>query len=207
MPSKFRIRRIFKPLVMLLAKALNKIGVTPNLATIIMLCFAILSFIFLSFFQNLLIFSIFVLLTGIMDGCDGAIARLTNKSSKFGGFFDSVMDRISEFFIFLALLIYEWNHFLWNFLDMKLIILLSFISSIMISYFRTRAENLYKDKSVKIDFDLGLMARSERLFYIFITSIISFFYGFFNEFLFIFMCLLLCTLVFRFLKINNKLKT
>ncbi|GAH16536.1 unnamed protein product, partial [marine sediment metagenome] len=51
-------------------------------------------------------------ITGIMDGCDGAIARLTNNSTKFGGFFDSFMDRFSEFFIFLGLLIFSKDKFL-----------------------------------------------------------------------------------------------
>jgi phosphatidylglycerophosphate synthase len=206
MPSKFRIRYIFKPIITSMAKILSKIGVTPNIATIIMLAFAIISFIILVFFQNLILFSFCVFLTGIMDGCDGAIARLTNNSTKFGGFFDSMMDRISEFFIFLALLIYCWTQSLWNFLDMKLIILLSFLTSIMISYLRTRAENFVNGDFSKRDFDVGLMARSERLFYIFISAIISFFFGFFNELLFIFMFLLIGTAIFRFTRINTQLK-
>ena len=120
MPSKFRLRYLFKPLIHLIAKGLIRIKVSPNLATIIMLCFSLLSFISLVPFQNLLCFSIFVFITGIMDGCDGAISRLTNKSSRFGGFFDSFMDRISEFFIFLGLFIYIKDQFLWNLFEMKL---------------------------------------------------------------------------------------
>jgi len=71
----------------------------------------------------------------------------------------------------------------------------------MISYTRSRAENFYKG-----DFDVGLMARSERLFYLMITSLIAFFYGFFNEFLFIFMWLVIGTAVFRFVKISKQIK-
>ncbi|MFX1340281.1 MAG: CDP-alcohol phosphatidyltransferase family protein [Promethearchaeota archaeon] len=207
MPSKLRLRYIFRPLVNLIAKVLSKIGITPNLATILMLFSAILSFIALVFFFNLLIFGIFVFITGIMDGCDGAIARLTNKSSAFGGFFDSVMDRISEFVIFLALLIFSWNEFLWNLIDMKLIIFITFLATLMTSYVRARAENFFKGEFNKREFDLGLMARSERLFYIFITSIIAFcINAFYNEFLFLFMCLVLGTAFFRFFKINNIIK-
>ena len=201
MPSKLRVRYIFRPLVNLIAKGLSKIGVTPNVATILMLIFAILSSISLIIFNNLLYFAIFILITGIMDGVDGAIARLTNKSTKFGGFFDSIMDRFSEFIIFLGLFIFCWDQILWNLIDMKLIIFISFLATIMISYIRSRAENFYKG-----DFDIGLMARSERLFYLMITSLIAFFYGFFNEFLFIFMWLVIGTAVFRFLKISNQIK-
>ncbi|MCW4032330.1 MAG: CDP-alcohol phosphatidyltransferase family protein, partial [Candidatus Bathyarchaeota archaeon] len=160
MPSIFRIRYIFNPLIRWLAKGLIKIRITPNLATIIMLCFSFFCFISLVVFQNLFSFSILVFLTGIWDGLDGQIARLTNKATKFGGFFDSFMDRISEFFIFLGLLIFFRNQFLWNVIDLKIIIFISFLSSIMISYSRARAEVFFKG-----DFDIGLMARSERLFY------------------------------------------
>ena len=201
MPSRYRLRYLFKPFIVVLAKGLSKIGITPNLATILMASCAILSLVWIVVFQNLLLFSIFVFITGIMDGIDGAIARLTNKSSKFGGFFDSVMDRISEFFIFLGLFIFNWNSYLWNFIDMRLIIFISYLISFMISYCRARAEVF-----IKGDFDIGLMARSERLFYIFITMLIAYFYGFTAEFLFVFMLLVMCTYFYRAKKISNQIK-
>jgi len=201
MPSVFRVRKIFRWLVNLIAKGLIKIRVTPNLATIIMLLFSILSSISLAIFRNLFYFSIFVFITGIMDGCDGAIARLTNSSTKFGGFFDSFMDRCSEFFIFLGLLIYNKEQFLWKWFDMKLIVLISFFASIMISYTRARAEVIFEG-----DYDIGLMARSERLFYLFITMLISFFYGYMQIFLFFFMCLVIVTLIFRTTRIYIQIK-
>ena len=201
MASKFRLRYIFKQLVNLIAKGLIRIGVSPNLATIIMLSFSVLSFLSLVILRNLLYFSILVFITGIMDGCDGAIARLTSKSTKFGGFFDSFMDRFSEFFIFLGLLIFSKDEVLWNFFDMKLIIFISFLTSIMISYTRARAEVFFKG-----DYDIGLMARSERLFYLFITMIIASFYGFMGEFLFIFMWLVIGTFIFRMIRIYYQIK-
>ena len=201
MPSKYRLRFIFKPLIQLVAKGLIKIRVTPNLATIFMLCFAILSFIWISFFQNLLIFSILVFITGIMDGVDGSIARLTERASKFGAFFDSVMDRISEFFIFIGLIIFNWNNYLWEFIDMKLILFISYFISFMISYCRARAEVFFKG-----DFDIGLMGRSERLFYLFITMSFAFFIGFAAEFLFIFMWLVIGTYIYRAGKISTLIK-
>ncbi|MFX0027635.1 MAG: CDP-alcohol phosphatidyltransferase family protein [Candidatus Hermodarchaeota archaeon] len=185
----------------MIAKGLIKLGVSPNLATIIMFCFSLLCFVSLVFFQNLFYFSLFVFATGIMDGCDGAIARITNKSTKFGGFFDSFMDRFSEFFIFFGLLIYSEKKVLLIGIDVKLIVFISFVASIMISYARARAEVMFKG-----DYDIGLMARSERLFYLFITMIISFFYGFMNEFIFIFMCLVIVTLIFRIVNIHKQIK-
>ena len=170
------------------------------MATFIMLIFAILSFISLGFFRNLLLFSIFVFTTGIFDGVDGAIARLKDKSTKTGAFLDSTMDRVSEFIIFLGLLLYCWNESI-VLIDMKLIVMISLFSSLMISYSRARAENFFKG-----DFDVGLMARSERLFYLVITSIIAYFISFMNEFIFIFMWLVIGTSLFRFFKFNNIIK-
>jgi len=202
MASKFRLRRIFRPVIQSVAKVLNKIGLSPNHATIIMFSFSILSFVALVYFSNLFLFSILVFITGFFDGVDGAIARMKGSDSAFGGFFDSVMDRMSEFVIFFALLLYKWSSLLWGIIDMKLIIILSFLSSIMISYLRTRAEVLFKG-----DFDFGLMARSERLFYIVITMMIANFYGYVNEFLLIFMFLVLATAFFRYFKIVKVIKT
>lgn len=196
MPSLFRIRYVFKPLIRLIAKGLARIGITPNIATIIMFCFSFFCLISLVLFRNLLFFAILVFITGIWDGLDGQIARLTNKATKFGGFFDSFMDRMSEFFIFLGLLIFFRNHTLWHILDVKLIILVSCTCSIMISYCRARAEAFFKG-----NFDIGLMARSERLFYIFITMILAHFIGFASEFLFVFMWLVIGTFMFRLIKI------
>ncbi len=201
MASKFRLRRIFKPLVKSVAKILSKIGVSPNLATFIMLSFSIFSFVALVCFSNLFLFSILVFLTGFFDGVDGAIARIKRRATIFGGFFDSVMDRMSEFVIFFALLFYSWNSLLWGIIDMKLIIFLSFLSSIMISYLRARAEVFFKG-----DFDIGIMARSERLFYLVITMMIANFYGYVNEFLFIFMLLVLATAFFRYFKIAKLIR-
>jgi len=198
MASKFRLRRLFKPIINLLARVLSKIGLSANGATFTMLACSLISFLVLVFFSNYVFFSIFVFLTGIFDGIDGAIARLRNTSSRFGGIFDSTMDRLSEFFIFLALLINRWDENLWNFIDMKLIITLSYLTSIMISYSRSRAQILYDG-----DFDIGLMARSERLFYIFVTTLISFYFGYFNEYILFFLLLVITTAIFRFLKIHS----
>lgn len=198
MASKFRLRYIFKPLVKLIARGSNKIGVTANIATWMMLSFAILSAASLLLFGNLLLFGIFVFLCGIFDGVDGAISRLTNTDSPKGGFFDSTMDRVSEFVIFMGILLYYWTESLFGILDMKIVVFFCLFFSIMISYSRARAEIIYQG-----DYDIGLMARSERLFYLVITSIYSFFYDFMTIFIFIFLLLAFGTFLFRYFKIKK----
>ncbi len=200
MPSKLRVRYIFRPLVRIIAKGFSRLGMTPNMATMMMFFFSILSFISLAFLSNYLLFAILVFTTGILDGVDGAIARMTNQSTKKGGFLDSTMDRISEFNIFMALLLFFWNDSYWI-IDMKLVIFISFLASIMISYTRSRAENFYSG-----DFNIGLMARSERLFYLVIISLISSFFDYFKFFLFIFMWLVILTSMYRFVKFKKYIK-
>jgi CDP-diacylglycerol--glycerol-3-phosphate 3-phosphatidyltransferase len=183
-----------------IAKGLAKVNISPNMATGIMLLNALISFSCLVWLQNLFLFAIFVFTTGIFDGVDGAIARLTDTESVLGGFFDSFMDRVSEFVILLALLIYFWNSSFWIF-DLNFIIIISLTGSIMFSYSRGRAEALYKG-----DFDVGLMARSERLFYIFITMLIAHFIGWGELLLFIFMVLVLLSAIYRGVYIYRQIK-
>jgi len=201
MPSKYRLRYIFRPIIHAIARPLSKIGITANMATFIMLFNSIISLIFLVILNNLVFFGVFVFLTGIFDGLDGAIARLNNKSDKFGSFFDSFMDRISEFIIFLALLLYFWDNVFWSIIDMKLIVFISLFCSVMISYSRARAETISE-----ADFDIGLMARSERLFYISVTMIISFFIGYEDYFHFFFMILVILTALYRGIMIYSIIK-
>lgn len=198
MGSKFRLRYIFRPLVKAIARGLSKIGITANIATLMMLGFAILSSVFLFLLGNFLLFGICVFLCGIFDGVDGAISRLTDTASPKGGFFDSTMDRVSEFIIFMGLLLYYWTELLFGMLDMRIIVFFCFFFSIMISYSRARAEIIYQG-----DYDIGLMARSERLFYLVVTSIISFFYDFMTIFLVVFLLLVFGTFLFRYRKIKK----
>lgn len=52
----------------------------------------------------LLPIGLLVLFTGIMDGVDGAIARLTNKKTLCGGWFDNILDRISDTLLLVCLI-------------------------------------------------------------------------------------------------------
>jgi len=175
-PSKFRLRRIFSPLVIKIAELFVKMKIKPNHASFLMLLCSILSFMMLHAFNNLIIFGIFVFITGLMDGVDGTIARLTSKSTKYGAFLDSTLDRVSEIIIYAALVISglsyyrDLNAFSGVF---QILVLMTIFGSLMISYLRSRATN-----EINADFDIGLFARSERLFTLFIISVIpfSFFY-------------------------------
>ncbi len=199
MPSKYRVRSLFRPLVNLIAKGFYKSGIqNPNVITGLMFGSAVLSTFFLIYLENLLFFWILVFITGIFDGVDGSLRRISNRSSQKGALLDSTLDRFSEIVIFFGIFIYCSDKLLFGFIDMKLIIYLSIFSTLMISYSRTRGENI-----IKGDFDIGLMARSERLLFLVIASILSVFWTIFNELLFIYMLLVASTAIFRFLKIHK----
>jgi len=99
-----------------------------------------------------------ILLGGVFDILDGRIARLTGLGSKFGAFYDSTLDRISEIAVYLGLLsLYNDYRLQLGDVGMIYLIMLAMAGSLMISYTRARAESL------GLDCKVGLMARAERV--------------------------------------------
>ncbi|MGH7507638.1 MAG: CDP-alcohol phosphatidyltransferase family protein, partial [Longimicrobiales bacterium] len=100
----------------------------------------------------------FILLGGFFDILDGRIARLTALGSKFGAFYDSTLDRISEIAVFLGMLsLYNDYRLELGDVGMIYLIMLAMAGSLMISYTRARAESL------GLDCRVGLMPRAERV--------------------------------------------
>ncbi|MHA1610448.1 MAG: CDP-alcohol phosphatidyltransferase family protein [Promethearchaeota archaeon] len=179
MHKPFRLRPIFAPVVKKIAQAAIKVNITANNATLFMLISSINATVGLILFQDFLWFGIWVFITGLLDGVDGSIARLTQHSSRFGGFYDSFMDRVSESIIFLGLILYA----LMFAPDLEIILSIlgffGYLFSFLISYTRARAElelkNVNRTNSSPFSMNIGILARSERLFYIFLMSIAVFF--------------------------------
>ncbi len=167
MPSKWRVKRIFSPMVNVLARGLGKWGVSPNAATWMMLATAIASAIVLNLTGAQWAFGLLVFFTGVMDGVDGSIARQFQKTSKLGEFFDSFSDRLSEIILSLGCLFYFRDQGIIIGVSIESWIAYMIMGSIMVSYVRARAVLI-----VKGDYDKGLFARSERLFTLFIFSVL-----------------------------------
>jgi CDP-diacylglycerol--glycerol-3-phosphate 3-phosphatidyltransferase len=99
-----------------------------------------------------------VLLGGVWDIFDGQVARVGGKASKFGSFYDSTLDRISEIVVFLGLLsLYNSYAREWADVWMVYVIFVAMGGSIMVSYTRARAESL------GLDCKVGLLQRPERV--------------------------------------------
>ena len=97
---------------------------------------------------------VMILVVALFDTLDGALARVTQKSSTFGAFLDSTLDRYSEGLILLGLLIHLGGS------GDSLGIALCFVvllGSLMVSYTRARAEGL------GMECEVGIAPRPERV--------------------------------------------
>lgn len=130
----------------------NRLGLTPNMMTMLGLLGNALGAYYLAR-GDMLTGGILVLLMTPIDALDGTMARLRGEPSDFGAFVDSVTDRYSELIIYGGLLYY--------FLSLGdplggLLVFGAAAGSVLVSYVKARAEGLgYEAK-------IGLLTRVER---------------------------------------------
>jgi CDP-diacylglycerol--glycerol-3-phosphate 3-phosphatidyltransferase len=97
---------------------------------------------------------VIMIVANIFDFIDGKVAQETKLVSKFGGFWDSVIDRFSDIALFIGL-IYLYSER--GRTDYVMITAIAMLFSIMTSYTRARAESLIPKCKV------GFMERPERI--------------------------------------------
>src|SRR5690242_2502087 len=102
--------------------------------------------------------------SGFFDLVDGRVARASNQVTRFGGFFDSVVDRYSDAALFFGLLVYYARGGRFFYVVLTALVM---ISSIMVSYTRARAESLIGSCKV------GFMERPERLVLLIIGAVFN----------------------------------
>jgi CDP-diacylglycerol---glycerol-3-phosphate 3-phosphatidyltransferase len=95
-----------------------------------------------------------MIVANIFDFIDGKVARETHAETKFGGFWDSVIDRFSDIALFIGL-IYLYSSLRRT--DYVMITAAAMMFAIMTSYTRARAESLIAKCKV------GFMERPERI--------------------------------------------
>ena len=151
---------------MRLMQPMARLGITPNMLTGIGLLLSLLTAVVIA--QGFLfIGGLLVLIAGIFDMFDGAMARVQKTATTFGAFFDSTLDRYSESIILLGLLWYVlqrptgFQNTIWPASHeqswMILFIYMAMVGSLMVSYTKARAEGL------GIECKVGLLARPERV--------------------------------------------
>jgi CDP-diacylglycerol--glycerol-3-phosphate 3-phosphatidyltransferase len=142
-------KRIFDALVDFLAA----LRVHPNVLTLLGLVVNIFAAVL--FARGLFFWAgLVVLCAGIFDMVDGEVARRTKRVTKFGAFFDSVIDRYSDLVLFLGIIHWyaKWNQIFYVWLTGLVL-----LGSILTSYTRARAESLIPACKV------GFMERPERI--------------------------------------------
>jgi CDP-diacylglycerol--glycerol-3-phosphate 3-phosphatidyltransferase len=103
-----------------------------------------------------------VILAGLFDMVDGRVARETNRVTRFGGFFDSVLDRYSDLALFMGLLVYYATINRFFYIVLTAIVM---TGSVMVSYARARAELTIPKCKV------GFLERPERVVLIIIGAL------------------------------------
>ena len=144
--------QVTMPVVAVLAR----IGVTPNMLTVAQLAGGIGAAVLIGS-GELVWGGVAVLLAASLDAFDGTLARTTGRVTRFGGVFDSTVDRLFEGVVLGGILYY--------YLDVgakeeSLLVFFTLLGSLSVSYVRARAEV----EGVQI-YD-GLFSRAVRIIFL-----------------------------------------
>jgi archaetidylinositol phosphate synthase len=147
------------------AASIHNLGLTPNHVSILGIIFAVLSALiywqweFHSFF--LILAPLLMLISGFFDALDGAMARLYEETTKFGGFLDSLLDRYADAIILCGIILGGLTEVYWG--------LAALLGSLLVSYSRARAEAA----GVNME-SVGLAERAERIILLAVASFLAF---------------------------------
>ncbi|MBK6433400.1 CDP-alcohol phosphatidyltransferase family protein [Candidatus Amarolinea dominans] len=136
-----------------IARTIRVTNISPNVLTVIgfLLTVCVAGVLAAGYLQ---VGGILMVVAAIFDAIDGTLARVTNRTSRFGAFLDSTLDRYSEAVTFFGLLIYYNGQ--GNRIE-TILIFATLIGSLLVSYTRARAEGL------GIQIKSGLFTRVERV--------------------------------------------
>lgn len=95
--------------------------------------------------------------TALFDVLDGTVARRSNKSSTFGAFLDSTLDRVADGALLSGLAVFYALNPAHHNVPMVVVCLAGLIGAYLTSYIRARAEALGLDAKV------GMVQRPERI--------------------------------------------
>lgn len=140
-------------LILLIVRGLALSKIHPNVLTFFGLVINVVAAVMLSR-GWFLTAGLVIIGAGVFDMVDGRVARETNQVTRFGGFFDSVLDRYSDLGLLMGLLVYYGN------INRPFYVVLTAIvmaGTVMVSYTRARAENTIPSCKV------GFMERPERV--------------------------------------------
>ncbi|WEV59889.1 CDP-alcohol phosphatidyltransferase family protein [Bifidobacterium sp. ESL0728] len=174
-----KLRPPFKRLIAPIAKLLVAMGFTANAVTIVGAVGTILVAIATGITGWLIPGSILMAILAAFDSLDGSVAALTTGGTKFGAFLDSTLDRIADWAVLFAVVLYFLLHggmsIASGTIDMDDVIgwvgigasMYAMMTSFVTSYARARAESVgYEAKN-------GIATRSDRLVIILVGMLLS----------------------------------
>jgi CDP-L-myo-inositol myo-inositolphosphotransferase len=164
-------RHLNRPVSRWLSRYLVRTTVTPNqvsLASWILSCVAA-GLMALGGYPALAAGGVLAQLASIIDGCDGEIARLKYSQSKFGGWFDAVLDRYADAFLLFGLM---WHEFASTGAHLPLLLgFAAIVGSFLNSYTADKYDGLMAQRLQGAPyFRLG---RDVRMFVIFLGAILN----------------------------------
>ena len=140
-------------LIQPVVRPLAKTGITPN--TITWLGFLLSAGgAALIVIGHLFAAGCIVLVAGLFDMLDGALARYTKRVTQFGAILDSTLDRLAEAVLLLSILLLYARE---GSIIGILLVGITLVGSLLVSYIRARAESL------DIECQVGLFTRPERV--------------------------------------------
>ena len=176
-----------------IGRVLQRIGITADVVTVIGIAMSGGAAVAIGR-GNLLLGFILLILTGIPDALDGAVAKAAGTSSKRGAFFDSVSDRLTDALLFGGL---TWHYVSTRPGHLMILPVAVMASAQIISYQRAKAELLgYEAKG-------GVMERAERFIVLALGLLLSVIIGddALLVVLWIMLALTLVTAIQRFIKV------
>lgn len=121
-----------------IAVLFQRLGLTPNTLTVIgFLLVCVIALAIAAGYEAL--GAILLLFAAAFDATDGALARLTNRVSRFGAFLDSTLDRYADGVLLMAIM---WRGVELNERWLIVLSVIALLGSLLVSYARARAEGL-----------------------------------------------------------------
>lgn len=150
--------------VSVVVERLHRLGISPNAVSYTGFALTLISAVLLGAGQ-FIAGGVLLTVASLLDLVDGSLARATKQSSTFGAFLDSTLDRYSESVTLLALAFFYAGQAQSRLYVM--LILLTIVGSLMVSYTRARAEAL------NVECKEGWLQRPERVFLLIVALLFN----------------------------------